>query len=77
MIDYVDDSYASWAIHDFIQEYEPPCTLSFQFGNHNDVAILDAHGYRVISTKHGICEKDLEAIAAALNIAAKKIEGEK
>ena len=21
MIDYVDDPYASWAIHDFIQEY--------------------------------------------------------
>lgn len=77
MIDYTDRPYASWAIHDFIQEHEPPYTLSYPFGNHNAVAILDAHGNRVVSTEHGICEKDLEAIAVALNIAAKKIEGEK
>lgn len=77
MIDYTDGPYASWAIHDFMQEHEPPYTLSYPFGNHNAVAILDAHGNRVVSTEHGICEKDLEAIAVALNIAAKKIEGEK
>ena len=77
MIDYTDGPYASWAIHDFIQEHEPPYTLFFPFGNNNAVAILDAHGNRVVSTEHGICEKDLEAIAVVLNIAAKKIEGEK
>lgn len=77
MIDYTDRLYASWAIHDFIQEHEPPYTISFPFGDHNDVAILDVHGDRVISTKQGICEKDLEAIAVALNIATKKNEGDK
>lgn len=77
MVDYTDGLYASGAIHDFIQEHGPPYTLSFPFGDHNDVAILDVHGNRVISTKQGICEKDLEAIAVALNIAAKKSKGDK